>query len=104
MKIDDFVVEMETNETETEENGKAKAEIRRLSKQLQKLCEAANYPMLFVTFTKPEGYQIKCLLPGEFKNNGGVSKRMDRFPAMLCAARGFDRKDYQVTKIDIEET
>ena len=69
MKTEDF--RNEINEELTGETiPNEKNEIRKMAKAIQKKCEEQNIPMIFVMCTKKDGYQIKCLLPGEFENNG----------------------------------
>lgn len=98
-KIEEFTEEINASLQGTDYSDE-RSEIKSLIKTLQKKCAQANIPMIVTIYTKKDGYQTKCLLPGEFPDNGGVKDSQDRFPALLCAARGFDKEAYKKVSIN----
>lgn len=93
MKTEDFRDEI-SEEFNENASPSEKNEIRKMAKAIQRKCEEQNIPMIFVMCTKKDGYQIKCLLPGEFENNGELGNHPNRFPELLRAAKGFDKTSY----------
>lgn len=88
--LKDDINEVITGEPVNEMN-----EIRKIAKALQRKCEELQVPMIFVMCNKKDGYYTRCLLPGEFANNGELGDHPDRFMELLRVANGFDKENYK---------